>query len=57
MAAATSFASTQMDWDAPDPITEFARRVQENLARDVLSEHRKDLISDFGFISCYEHDT
>ena len=25
MAAATSFASPQIDWDAPDPITAFAR--------------------------------
>ncbi|KAK2565473.1 hypothetical protein P5673_010538 [Acropora cervicornis] len=29
MAAATSFASPQMDWDAPDPITAFARFKQK----------------------------
>ena len=29
MAAATSFASLQMDWDAPDPITAFARFKQK----------------------------
>ena len=29
MAAATSFASPQMDWDAPDPLTGFARFKQE----------------------------
>ena len=29
MAAATSFASPQMDWDAPDPITAFTRFKQK----------------------------
>ena len=29
MTAATSFASQQMDWDAPDPITAFARFKQK----------------------------
>ena len=29
MAAATSFVSPQMDWDAPDPITAFARFKQK----------------------------
>ena len=29
MTAATSFASPQMDWDAPDPITAFARFKQK----------------------------
>ena len=29
MAASTSFASAQMDWDAPDPITAFARFKQK----------------------------
>ena len=29
MAAATSFALPQMDWDAPDPITTFARFKQK----------------------------
>ena len=29
MATATTFASTQMNWDAPDPITAFARFKQK----------------------------
>ena len=33
---------------------EIVRLQEKNQGK---SEHRKDLISDFGFISCYEHDT
>ena len=40
MAAATSFAPPQMDWDAPDPITAFARFKQK--CHLMLSSAHKD---------------
>ena len=40
MEAATSFASPQMDWDAPDPITAFARFKQK--CQLMFTSARKD---------------
>ena len=37
-------------------LAETEKGSEENLARDVKSEHGKDLISDPGFISSYEYD-